>query len=424
MASPLEDLDELTLRCRDERARLYISEAVSSYRAGAFRSAIVATWIAVCFDVIEKLRELSLAGDKEAEKFVQDLDTTRRTGDLTRALKFERELLDIAKDKFELISPLEYIDLERLQADRNRCAHPSLTSDDKAYTPSAELARLHLHSAVTHLLQHPPVQGKYALDRLTQEIDSEYFPSNAKDARVAFASGPLRRPRESLVRNLVLVLTKSLLKDKPDFKRRMRLTAALAAVRELHPSPASSTLSERLSHLFRTVPDKELSSATSFLQYVGDCWQYLEADIRQRIQNYVKDLPADDLDSLEFYLEYTPLQTQARHRVTVATKKELSQTMFWDMPNEVADKFISFYLESDSFDDANTWAKQMFVHTGDFKPDHVRRLIAGAAKNSQVTGSFQFTAFLNTLRGKKKLPADEFERLLRENGLEEFALSA
>lgn len=152
MTSPLEDLDELTLRCRDQKARLYITEAVASYRAGAFRSAIVAAWIAVCFDVIEKFRELALAGDKEAEKQVQELDATRRSGDLTHALKFERALLELARDKFELISPLEYIDLARLQADRNRCAHPSLTSDEQAYVPSAELARLHLHSAVTHLL--------------------------------------------------------------------------------------------------------------------------------------------------------------------------------------------------------------------------------------------------------------------------------
>ena len=146
--------------------------------------------------------------------------------------------------------------------------------------------------------------------------------------------------------------------------------------------------------------------------------------MRQRLQNYVKDLPAADLDSLEFFLSYTPLQTQARHRVAVATKKELSQAMFWGMPSEVADKFISIYLGSESFDGANDWAKQMFVHTDDFKPDHVRRLIVGASKNAQVTGSFQFSALLNTLRGKKKLPADEFERLLRENGLEEFALPA
>lgn len=238
MASSLEDLDELTLRCRDEKARQYIAEAVASYRAGAFRSAIVATWIAVCFDVIEKFRELALAGDKEAEKQVQDIDTTRRTGDLTRALKFEREFLDLAKDKFELISPLEFVDLERLQADRNRCAHPSLTTDDQAYVPSAELARLHIHSAVTHLLQHPPVQGKYALDRLLQEIDSDYFPSTVHEAKVAFSSGPLRRPRESLVRNLVLVLAKTILNDIPKWKRRARISAALQATQLLHPEPS------------------------------------------------------------------------------------------------------------------------------------------------------------------------------------------
>jgi hypothetical protein len=406
LAAPLEDLDELTLRCRDERARLYISEAVSSYRAGAFRSAIVASWIAVCFDVIEKLRELALAGD------------------LSRALKFERDLLEIAKAKFELISPLEFIDLERLQADRNRCAHPSLTSDDKAYTPSAELARLHIHSAVTHLLQHPPVQGKYALDRLVQEVESEYFPTTAKDARIAFASGPLRRPRDSLVRNLVLVFAKAVLKNKPDYKRRMRLTAALAAIRELHPQPYSAALSDRLSPLFRAIPDGDLSSATTFLEYVTDSWQYLEADVRQRLQNYVRDLPASELEEVEFLLKYTPLQIQARHRVAVATKKEINQTMFWDMPSEVADRIIAIYLTSESFDEANTWAKLMFSHTDDFDPDHVRRIIAGAAKNSQVSGSFQIGPLINNLRGRKKVPADEFEKLLVENGLEEFALQA
>lgn len=424
MASPLEDLDELILRCRDERARLYIAEAVSNYRAGAFRSAIVASWIAVCFDVIEKLRELALAGDKAAETQVQDLEATRRAGDLSRALKFERELLEIAKDKFELISPLEYIDLERLQADRNRCAHPSLTSDDKVYTPSAELARLHIHSAVTHLLQHPPVQGKFALDRLVQEVESEYFPSTAKDARVAFASGPLRRPRESLVRNLVLVFAKTVLKDSPDYKRRMRLTAALRAISELHPLPYAAALSERLSPLFRAVPDAELSAATTFLQYVADSWQYLEADVRQRLQNYVRELPAKNLEDVEFLLKYTPLQLQARHRVTIATKKELSQALFFDIPPEVADRFITIYLASESFDDANSWAKQMFVHTGEFTADHVRRLLASAAKNSQIAGSFQIGPLISSMRGGKKLPADEFEKLLRENGLEEFALPA
>lgn len=424
MASPLEDLDELTLRCRDEKARQYIAEAVASYRAGAFRSAIVAAWIAVCFDVIEKFRELALAGDKEAERQVQDVEVTRRTGDLTRALKFEREILELAKDKFELISPLEFIDLERLQADRNRCAHPSLAAEDQAYAPSAELARLHIHSAVTHLLQHPPVQGKFALDRLLQEIDSEYFPSTVKEAKLAFSSGPLRRPRESLVRNLVLVLSKTLLNDKPEWKRRHRLAAALQATQQLHPEPYSRVLSEKLSAMFRAMSDVALLMAIFFLKSVPDSWQFLEADVRQRLQNYVANLPGDDLDELDFLLEYPPLQVQARHRVTIATKKELSGVLYFDMPKEVADKFISLYLESTSFDEANDWAKQMFIHTGDFTPDHVRRILNGVTKNSQVSGSFQIGALINSLRSRKKLPAEEFEQLLKNNGLEEYTLAA
>ena len=67
----LADLDELILRCRDERARSYIAEAVGCYRATAYRSAIVATWAAVCYDILDKLRELALAGDKGAEEVLE-----------------------------------------------------------------------------------------------------------------------------------------------------------------------------------------------------------------------------------------------------------------------------------------------------------------------------------------------------------------
>jgi hypothetical protein len=418
LPSTLEDLDELTLRCRDEKARQYIAEAVASYRAGAFRSAIVATWIAVCFDVLEKFRELALTGDKEAERQVQDIDTTRRTGDLNRALKFERELLELSKDKFELISPLEYIDLDRLQADRNRCAHPSLTSEDQAYVPSAELARLHIHSAVTHLLQHPPVQGKYALDRLVKEIDSDYFPSSVKAARVAFGSGPLRRPRESLVRNLVLVLCKALLKDKPDWKRRSRISAALQAIQELHPAYCSKALVETLSNMFRAVPDAELLATINFLQNVPDSWQYLEADVRQRLENYVSDLPSHDIDEVDFLLRYVPLQVYARRRVKVATKQELRDKVPFDLPTEVADRCIDLYLESRSFDDANDWAKFLIIYSGDFTADHVRRLLQNAGKNAQILGSFQFGHFVNKLRSHEKLPNHEFESLVQQNSLE------
>jgi hypothetical protein len=65
------DLDELIVRCRDKLSRKFIQEAVSCYRAGAFRSCIVATWNAVVFDFLHKLRELELFGDPEAANLLE-----------------------------------------------------------------------------------------------------------------------------------------------------------------------------------------------------------------------------------------------------------------------------------------------------------------------------------------------------------------
>jgi len=425
MASPLEDLDELTLRCRDEKAREHIAEAVASYRAGAFRSAIVATWIAVCFDIIEKLRELSLAGDKEAEQQVQSIEKTHRTSDVTSALKFERELLSLAKDKFELLTPIEYEDLKRLQDDRNRCAHPSLSSDDQAYSPPAELARLHIHSAVTHLLQHPPVQGKYALDRLLKEIDSDYFPITEKEAQLVFRAGPLRRPRDSLVRSLVIVLCKVLLTENNEWKKRTQRVAAIKAVDSLHHAASSKAKKDTLSKLFRGVEDKDIPSAIRFLISLKDSWEYLEGDIQQKLRRFVLDLNTENFSRfIESLIEYQPLKAQAQLRLRRASKQDLKGIWLgFGTPTEVLDKIIDVYLQSKTYDEANDWAKDLSQIGSDFSAEQIRKMLSGIAENDLITGSFQLGALISSLRTPNVLPEEKFEALLQENGLDEYCLA-
>lgn len=426
MASPLEDLDELTLRCRDEKAREHIFEAVASYRSGAFRAAIVTTWIAVCFDFIEKLRELALAGDKEAEQQVQSIEKIHRTNDITAALKFEKDLLSLAKDKFSLLTPIEYEDLKRLQDDRNRCAHPSLSSDDQAYSPPAELARLHIHSAVTHLLQHPPVQGKYALERLLKEIDSEYFPTSEMETKTVFSVGPLRRPRDSFVRSLVIVLCKSILSDSEGWKKRNRRVAAIKAVSSLHYTPSSKAKKDTLPTLFRGIEDKDMHKAINFLRNLTESWEYLEEDIHQRLKKFVRTLDTDNFAQyIDFLIEYQPLRSQAKQRLERASKRDLKEVwLFFGTPPEVLDKIIDFYFQSDSYDEANDWAKELSQISNEFSENQIRKLLVGVADNSQITGSFQLGTLINNLRIGNKIPEEEFEALLQENGLDEHCLES
>src|SRR6266436_8250710 len=94
------DIGDLVQRCRSANARAYIKEAVDCYRIGAYRACVITTWIALVYDFIDKLRELAVAGDKAAAKRVTEFDEIQRKRDTEAALKFERDVLAIAKDEF------------------------------------------------------------------------------------------------------------------------------------------------------------------------------------------------------------------------------------------------------------------------------------------------------------------------------------
>lgn len=112
------DLDELIARCRDKVSRKFVQEAVSCYRAGAFRSCIVATWNAVVFDFLHKLTELELVGDREAAKLLEEFENLRSSGKKFKELwQFESNIPEMALTKFELISTVEKSDIEKLFED-------------------------------------------------------------------------------------------------------------------------------------------------------------------------------------------------------------------------------------------------------------------------------------------------------------------
>src|SRR6476469_8414791 len=119
----LADLDELVMSCRTEQARAYIAEAVASYKAGAYRAAIVATWIAVVYDLLAKVRELAVGGDGAAQSIVTELGTLQprvEAGDqsaIRRILDIERTIVQVANDKFGFFDGQQLIDLNRLAAD-------------------------------------------------------------------------------------------------------------------------------------------------------------------------------------------------------------------------------------------------------------------------------------------------------------------
>lgn len=420
----LIDLDELILRCRDEQAKQYIAEAVGCYKVGAYRSCIVATWIAVVFDFLYKLRELDLTGDKNARRKLEEFEKIRRSADVSGSLNFEKKILDIARDEFELLTPLEHTDLSRLLEDRNRCAHPSMNSVEDVYQPTGELARYHLRNAVTYLLERPPVQGKAAIEWLVNEIDSIYFPVSTEAAVRSFSSGPLSRATVALIRNFTIVLTKSLLSGDLDETAERRYFAAINAVLQMHRIIVDQTLAQKLNDIVKTLPDEHFGLALQFTEQVPDTWQYLGGDVRARMNTYVSNMPQDEVvPNLLTALRNGELRSAARAKLKHIMSSRLAQLFELDKDRIFLDDFVDasvlHYEQAWSFATANGIGRQLLIPlTEHFNKSHLERIVKAASDNTQVRDSYEMTNVLRALREKGQMSTEDFDELLKEHELE------
>lgn len=407
MASPLSDLDELVLKCRDEKSRSYIKEAVGCYRAGAFRSAIVSTWIAVTFDLIDKIRELSLTGDREASDQLTAFERARASNDISTSLKFEKDILIISRDKLEFFSHIEYIDLERLQLDRNRCAHPTMVSEEEIFSPSAELARLHIRSAVEHLLQYPPSQGKNALTRLMSEVDSDYFPLSVNQAVTNLEKSPLFRARETLIRSFLMVLVKEYFVDNASSTRKRKLITVLEAVSKIHREVYLKTFNEKILSYIRSLDDSNTVEILNFITTLESGWSFLDKDVEQKLKNCINNLPSDYVDYLEDYYRHPHLQKNVEFRARRLTLTEIAKAAFFDTPEPVLDRMVTLYTSAGSFDEANRIARGIYFYLPQLSKRQIYDLISRIGKNDQVTGSFELKTIADAIKKRPDYENDE-----------------
>jgi hypothetical protein len=281
------DLDDLVLACRSETARHAFSEAVACFRAGAYRAAIVTTWTAIVYDYLAKLRDLELAGNGQATMILQSVEKARQENDHKRLLLFEHGVLEEAATKFDLLTPIEKEDLERIQKDRNRCAHPSEIAIEDPYRPAAEVARAHMRNAVMHLLSRPPLQGKEAWLRIWGDVTSDLFPDE-HEAALERLRVRMPRARATLVNQLVVEVTKVFFDPRHDRSANDRYFAALSAVSTLYPHEVDLVLAQKLPGLADGVEEHRLGLLLVYVAGVERAWSALGGLGQQKLHAFVK----------------------------------------------------------------------------------------------------------------------------------------
>lgn len=242
----LVDLDAELIRIRDFRSRLYFSDALKAYRAGAFRAAISSAWVALAYDLLRKYRELNGLGDQEARTFLTTWDNAVQAKDVAKLLESERALLDHAHLKTGIIDAMGLRTLKRLYDDRHLSAHPAFANQDELYEPTDELVRTHLAAAVELVLAQRPVQGKGIFEAFSADIQSPGFP-NAEQTIIDYVEQKyLVNMRNSVLRNFGIVLGKSLIQNKPPEWESLhsKVMSALVSLKLRRPADWDSVATE------------------------------------------------------------------------------------------------------------------------------------------------------------------------------------
>lgn len=354
MTVQLSDLDELAQKIRNSAVRNYFNEAIISYRAGAYRAAVISTWISICIDVIEKIKELSVENDAKAKLLEAKLNGIQ-ANDYRGMQDFEKNILSYACDDLELISPIEKSHLERIKDDRNICAHPTFSTDSKQFIPSPELTRAYIVQSATCLLTKSPLRGKVIINETFSLINEESFPSDEEKAFIILSSAKnLGRAKESSIKNLIIIILKRIFKDEDtlSFEVLPKLSAALGAISRLFPAAYNETIKDKIVDMLSNANDKLFKRIIPILNSRPEIWSVLDKAITVRIEQCIAIM---NLPSLWYY--HVPSLASKNSFINLIFQKKISnedrsniEPLLTISPeSSLKDLAIEFFIESKSF---------------------------------------------------------------------------
>ncbi len=426
----IADLDQLVLSCRHPQSKSLFEEAVKCYEAGAYRASIVTTWIAVVFDLIEKIRDLALDGDQEAAKVIGEVDGWQpkvAAGDqaaIRKSLEFEREILHTATQKFGLFDPTQTRELERLHQDRNQCAHPSYMRAETLFQPNPELARFHLRTAADYLLSQPAVQGKAAVDRIVAGVRSTLFPVELEKAKIALRKAGLERPRDSLVRAVTDELLFGFYKTEL-LKGRDETLTALVACHAMYPAQAEPRVKLALNKIVRAADESQYPLIFKMLCRITGGTDHLEQDNTNRLETFINGSAIKVvLPALAFSLRLPVVREASRARIASLSREELGKLISVTQDRIVVDACVSMYAGSKSWPQANSIYEACIAPILDtLKENDCQRIIFSTkigpdlVRGSDLIGATSFNTFLSEVFRKQIIPRERFRSFLREADL-------
>lgn len=395
--TPLNNLDELANLVRNKNSQNYIKEAIIAYRNGAFRSAIMATWITCLYDIIEKIKELKEYNDKDAIQFCNRLNNAIASKQIEQFQKIENAVLKKAFEDYQFISKYEYDLLEILKSHRNLCAHPAYATDLLLYQPTPEQTRTHIVHCIQFVLMHPPIQGKTALERIRKDIQRESYPDSVEDIRNYIQEKYLKQTRQSFVENLIRILSKIIINNNTDFiGKEKKIFNTLVAISMIRPQLCKDEIVGTIEQVIDKLEDENLLTILDLLLVIPESWNGLKSHSQTRIKQVLKQQLNGDLKTISKY--------ELLNKIDIEDFKDDKKVLLEKIKDNIEDNILK-YQNAGNYNSARTIGiEDILPYLEYFTKDHLKKTIRAVLENhnEQIRDAYGSDIILVELFDKTK----------------------
>lgn len=153
------------------KTKEYFDEVIKSYYSESYRSAIVMLFSIAIADLLYKIEELKESySDIKAIEIINEIEKLQKAN--PNSPDWEAKLIELIKEKTNLLEPADYLHLTTLQKHRHLCAHPVLTQNSELYRPNRETTRAHIRNILEGILIKPPLLSRKIFDDLVGNLAS------------------------------------------------------------------------------------------------------------------------------------------------------------------------------------------------------------------------------------------------------------
>lgn len=431
----MRDLLSLQSKIQDEYVRQVYCEAVASYNAQAYRSAILTAWLAAYVDLLKKIETIENNG--AATKFQNKLNNMRtkenNSEKIRLALDIEKEIISIAEE-LALIDEGGKSFLDELRGYRHKCAHPTTNDIVYIFDPTEEQARYLLSGVIDNCLSLSALPKNNKIKRILMNDLTRDFPLE-QDLSKFYKSKYIDKIPENTQRQLIKILATEAVRPstKEEWEERgFEITSTdLIAKRCIQVLKCLNIFSKNL--LKKTFADQstKLLSGDSAYRCVGvfssfdffkDC---LSVDLYSTCKAKFNRAIEDKYERpWELFLNGFPYDLELRDESEklfnseyfLNHKENLTELIKnGDLDNDEHKKLIDTCLkkleESGSYRDAEYFARLIVELAPALEGNHILQILNILFKNNQVYESYRMDELIKNiaLNSMKKETAKYWE---------------